>query len=163
MQEAFKKGLMAFDILDRSPKSLDFLFKVAHGHVGNQAATEFKGFIETDYQSLDANVILNKWDETIEKRIMDVVNANRIPELSSYNAMIVEYIKDKVKKDLNEKQSKNLASYCKTIPNEVCADFWKKFTGDCREIATKCYKESSVSDEVKSRIIGIFQNPKVNK
>jgi hypothetical protein len=87
MQKAHKDGILAFDILDRNQKSMDFLFKVAQGHVGHMAATEFKSFIETDYQALDANVILNKWDDDVAKRLEAVVTSNRIPELANYNTI----------------------------------------------------------------------------
>ena len=163
MQKAFKDGLLGFDILARDSKSLDFLFKVAQGHVGHMAATQYKSFIETDYQALDAYVILNKWDEDVEKRLSDVVVANRIPELANYNTIIIEFVKDKIKKELNQKQSQNLVNYCKVVPNEVCADFWKKFNQDCRDISQKWYKESCVSQDVKNRILGVLANPETLK
>ena len=163
MQKSHKDGVLAFDILDRSQKSMDFLYKVAQGHVGLMAATEFKGFIETDYQSLDANVILNKWDEDVAKRLQAVVDANRIPELANYNTIIIEFVKDKIKKNLNQKQSENLVKYCRTVPNEVCADFWKKFNSDCRDVSTQWYKESCVAKDVKDRILGVLSNPDVAK
>jgi len=159
MQESFKNGILAFDILERTQKSMDFLYKVAQGHVGHMAATEFKNFIETDYQALDANVILNKWDDDVEKRLQAVVDANRIPELANYNTMLIEYVKDKVKKALNQKQAQNLVYFCKLVPNEVCADFWKKFNQDCRDVSQAWYKESCVSKTVKDRILGVLANP----
>lgn len=159
MQKAHKDGLLAFDILDRSRQATDFLFKVAMGHVGTMAATDFKNFIETDYQALDANVILNKWDDDVAKRLQAVVDANRIPELANYNTIIIEFVKDKIKKELNQKQAQNLVNYCRVVPNEVCADFWKKFNQDCRDISAKWYKESCVSQDVKNRILGVLANP----
>lgn len=163
MQKAYKDGLLAFDVLERTTKSLDFLFLVAQGHVGNMAATDFKNFIETDYQALDANTILNKWDQDVQKRLKMVVDANRIPELANYNLMIIEYVKDKIKKDLTPKQSQNLLEYCKMVPNEVCSDFWKKFNNDCREVSQKWYKESGMSPDIKKRILGVLANPETLK
>jgi len=163
MQESFKNGILAFDILERTQKSMDFLYKVAQGHVGHMAATEFKNFIETDYQALDANVILNSWDKDVEKRLQSVVDANRIPELANYNLMIIEFVKDKIKKNLNQKQSQNLVNYCKLVPNEICADFWKKFNQDCRDVSQSWYKESCVSKNVKDRILGVLANPETLK
>jgi len=157
------KETTGVDLLNRTAKSLDFLFLVAQGHVGNMAATQFKQFIETDYQALNAEVILNKWDKDIESKIKTVVEANRIPELAAYNGMLIEYIKDKVKTTLNEKQSGNLLAFVELVPNEVCADFWKKFNAECRDVSQKWYKESKMSDKIKTRIIGVLANPETLK
>ena len=163
MQKSFKDGILAFDVLDRTSKSMDFLYKVAQGHVGHMAATDFKMFIETDYQALDANVILNKWDDSVAKRLQAVVDAQRIPELANYNTIIIEFVKDKIKKNLNQKQSENLVNYCRLVPNEICADFWKKFNQDSREISQQWYKESCVSADVRKRILGVLANPDTMK
>lgn len=158
-----KKDEGGLDILGRTSKTMDLLYMVAQGHVGNSAATQFKQFVETDYQALNAEIILNKWDKAISKRLKDVVDANRIPELSAYNGMIIEYIKDHVKKPLTDKQSANLLNYVELIPNEVVSDFWKKFNAECREISMKWYKESKSSEKVKDRIIGVLANPETLK
>ena len=92
-----------------------------------------------------------------------IVKANRIPELAAYNSMIIEYVKDNVKSLLNEKQSQNLLSFVELVPNEVCADFWKKFNAECRDVSQKWYKESKVSKRVKDRIIGVLANPETIK
>lgn len=158
------KDDVGFDILDRKSKSLDFLFKVAQGHVGTVAATQFKSFVETDYQALNAEIILNNWDESVARRLQDVVDANRIPELAAYNGMIVEYVKDKLKKkEFNDNQSKNLLAFVELVPNEVCADFWKKFNAECRDVSQKWYKDSKVSTKVKKRILGVLANPETIK
>jgi hypothetical protein len=147
------------DLLDRTPQNLDLLFQITQGHVGNQAATQFKTFVETDYQSLDANIILNKWDKNVKRRLQDVIDANRIPELAAYNMMIIEFIKDKVNKNLNNKQCENLTEFMELIPNEVGADFWKKFNADCSSISTHWYKSGPTSDRNKKRMLGILANP----
>jgi len=152
-----------FDLLDKSPASSDLLFMTAQGHVGNTAGTQFKQFIATDYQALDANIILNKWDKTIEKRLSDIVKAGRTVELAAYNGLLIEWVQENVKKSLTDKQSKNLYNFLSIVPNELVADFWKKFNGECREISTHWYKQSSVASSVSKLILGTLQNPETIK
>jgi len=154
-----QKEQNGFGLLDRTSKTLDLLYMVTQGHVGNTAAVQFKTFVETDYQALNAEIILDKWDKNIAKKLKDVVDANRIPELSAYNGMIVEYVKDKVNKPLTEKQAENLLAYVELVPNEVCSDFWKKFNLECTNISQKWYRDSKVSSKVIKRIFGVLVNP----
>jgi MoxR-like ATPase len=157
------KSSFGMDILDRKKESLDFLFLIAQGHVGSTAAVQFKQFVETDYQALNAEIILNKWDDTIASKIQEVVDANRIPELAAYNGMLNEYVKDHIKKGLTEKQSENLLAYVTLVPNEVCADFWKKFNSECSDVSQRWYQNSKVALQVKKRIIGVLANPETIK
>jgi hypothetical protein len=162
-ETAFKDGLIKTEILNKKD-NLDLLYIVAQGHVGAKAAAQFKSFIETDYQALDANVILNAFDESIALRLKAIVDASRIPELTAYNVMITEYAKDKLKgKKFNDKQSANLLRYIEICPNEVVSDFWKKFNGECREISSDWYKKCGASPDIKKRILGVFEAPNLKK
>lgn len=151
------------EILGKTDKSLDFLYKYAQCFVGTMAAREYSNFIRTDYQALDANIILNKWNKTVKDQIQVIVDRKGIPELGHYNELLVEYIKENVSKELNKVQSENLLAYLNLTPNEVVADFWKKFNSDCREISTQWYKHSHVSKDAKKRIMGTLANPETLK
>lgn len=164
-EEAYNKKApyQPYDPLEKTDKSLEFLYKYAQCYVGTMAAREFQNFIRTDYQSLDANIILNKWSADIESQLKAIVDRKGIPELGHYNELLIEYIKDNVSRALNKVQSENLFNYIKIIPNEVCTDFWKKFNADCRDISTEWYKNSHINKDVKTRIMGALANPEALK
>jgi len=146
--------------LDKSPENIDWLHQFGNGFVGHMAATKFRSFVETDYQSLDANRILNKWDEEVEKHLKGVVKRGKILELGSYNELILDYIKTKVKSKLDAKQKVNLSQYLKIIPNEVVADFWQKLNQDHKIISEDWYASSTDNSKI---ILGSLVNPDAKK
>lgn len=155
-----EEGKFHINPLDKSRKSLDYLATMSTGFVGHLAAIKFKNFIETDYNTLDANVILNKWDKDVKARLSEIVKKGRIPELASYNEMIVDYLGKKVKGKLKPHQKKNLTSYVKTLPNEVVGDLWSKLIDDVRDIAEDWYQSD---DECSDLIMGVLVNPESEK
>jgi len=134
--------------LDKKPDCLSFLQLMATGYVGTMAATEFRGFIEKDYNALDGNTILNEWDANIEKQIMAVVRASRIPELAAYNTSVLAWIEKNVKDKLSDKQKRNLSKYLGCLTNEPISDFWKKFNQDMKKISEDWYQSDKANAQL---------------
>lgn len=160
LQADHEDGKFGLDPLNKARESLDYLATFGTGFVGHLAAVKFKNYVETDYQSLDANVILNKWDKDVEKRLQDVIDKGRIPELASYNEMVIEYIQKKNIKALKPKQKQNLISYVGMLPNEVIGDFWVKFIDDAKSAAEDWYQSDKVVSEI---ILKALVNPENKK
>jgi MoxR-like ATPase len=154
-------GTRAKEPLSKEATVLDLMTLVATGFVGHLAGIKFRSFIETDYQSLDANAILNKMDETVEGHLRDIIKKGRIPELASYNELVIAYIKKHVTDKLTDKQKKNLSVYINLLPNELIGDLWQKFNVECKVISEDWYN----SDKGKNKEIALraFRSPDAKK
>lgn len=155
-------GKVGYSLLDKSPTSLSMLTLIAQGFLGTTTGVQFRNFVETDYESLNGDMILNKWDKTLEQKVKKLVDGKKIIELGSYNQLIINYVQDKKVQALDPKQSKNLLSFIQTIPNECVADFWKKFNSDCKAVCDKWYTGALRSDITK-RILACLANPQTAK
>lgn len=147
-----------YEILKNDPDNLSYLLETASGYVGMKVATKFQSFVESDYQALDADAILNKFDEEVEKRLKESVDKMRQTELTAYNEMLIEYIDKHVKDKLNKTQDRNLSRYLGMIGNELVSSFWQKFNGDCKVVSEAWY----VGDN-KEIILKAVLNPKARK
>jgi hypothetical protein len=150
-----KRGEKDPSLFDKTAGALDRLTRYAAGYLGSVCAVKFRDFVERDYDLLNADVILNKWNKDIQERIEMIVKANRTPELAAYNELMMEYF-SKNKKNLSDKQKKNLTSYLQVVPNEVAANFWKKFTSDYQAMSQDWYRSSAANMKV---ILGVLANP----
>jgi len=147
-----------YDILNnKDPKSLLFLLKTTSGYVGQTVATKFYSFVETDYQSLNADMILNNFNKDVESKLKESVKENRQTELTAYNEMLLELIKNN-NKNLNKVQSTNLYRYLKLLPNELTSSFWSKFNIECKTISEAWYTGNN-----KKIILDAVLNPAVLK
>lgn len=146
--------------LSKEPATLNLMTLVATGFVGHIAGIKFRSFIETDYQSLDANAILNKMDETIERHLKGIIAKGRIPELASYNELLIAYVKKHVKDKLSDKQNKNLSKYLDLLPNELIGDYWQKFNQECKEISELWYQSSKDNNKI---VLRALSNPESKK
>jgi galactose-1-phosphate uridylyltransferase len=129
--------------------------------VGHLAGIKFRSFIETDYQSLDANAILNKMDETVERHLKDIIKKGRIPELASYNELVIAYVKKHVTDKFNDKQKKNLSKYLDLLPNELIGDFWQKFNQECKVVSEDWYQFNK--DANKKIVLRALKNPTIQE
>lgn len=129
------------------------LISLAGCFVGNMASIKFKDFIEQDYQTLDANIILNHFDIQTENRIEKLVEQGKIPELAAYNEMIVSFIQLTIRTKLNIEQKKNLTSYLQLLPKELIGDFWDVFNRELAEIAVDWYNEDIKTTKVNCMLI----------
>jgi hypothetical protein len=154
-----KAGKVSYGILDKSPQALSMLTLVAQGWLGTTTGVLFRNFIETDFESLNGDIILNKMDKSIEDKITRLVKDKRAIELGSYNQLIINYVQDKKIKALTPKQSKNLLKFIEILPNENVASFWKSFQVDCKEVAHGWYGGPDKAEVVK-RIVSVLANPK---
>jgi len=134
-------------VLNKKPKDLNYLHMLASGFIGTVAATKFRSFIENDYESLSADIILNKWDKSVEKKLKAIVKAGRIPELSSYNELLMAYLTESGK--MSTKAKKNLSKYIDLMPKEIVSGFWQSFNLDLRALSEEWYS----SDEKHSKLI----------
>jgi len=146
-------GLLDKHPLSKDTQSVNWMFQIAGGYVSTVAQSAFKKFLELDYQSLDANIILNKWTDDIETRVKDIVAGNRITEIAAYNELLIVWIKENVKDTLSDRQGANLARYLDLLPNEAIGDYWKKFNRDAKEISAKWYTMKSLRGEPNHKII----------
>lgn len=159
-EEDHKNGNRDHAPLEKVGSNLDYLILLASGFVGHIASLKFKSFVETDYQSLNADTILNKWDDEVQKRIEGIVRIGRIPELAAYNDLLIAYVDEKLKTNLNDKQSTNLRKYLEIIPKESRANFWQRFSRDQKTIAETWYRSN---DTCKKVIMDCLVRPKTAK
>lgn len=159
-EKDYESGNRKHAPLEKVGDNLDYLILLASGFVGHLASIKYKGFVETDYQSLDADTILNKWDDEVEKRLKGIVKIGRIPELAAYNELLIAYVDEKLKTNFNKKHGENLQKYLKMIPKETRANFWSRFSREHKTIAEAWYR----SDEsCKNIIMECLVRPKTAK
>lgn len=150
-------GERPFKPLAKNEEAYSELILDAGMFVGLTASTMFKTFIEMDYDALDANIILNKYDDAIEKKLISIVDAGRTPELAAYNDMIIAYIKKTVKTKLSKNQKTNLTNYLYVLPNELVGNFWQNFNETLKEISEDWYEHDN--DRTANRIMAALVNP----
>ena len=155
-------GKVSYSLFDKIPLSLTMLGHFAAGFLGATVDTKFRGFIETNYQTLNGDIILNKWDKGIAEKVKKLVTDKRTIELGSYNQLIINYVQDNKVKELSAKQSRNLLSFIETIPNECVADFWKKFEADCKDVTRKWYSGAD-RQAIVARIVATLSNPQTGR
>jgi hypothetical protein len=151
--KSFEKNDMSL-LKDKSAKSMAYLTQVAAGFLGMTCALKFKGFVESDYESLSAEVILNKWDKDIAKKLEAIVTAGRIPELAAYNDLIIEHLK-KVGR-LNKKSVVNISKFVALMPKEVVSGFWQSFNLDLRTLSEEWYNNDPKNAQL---ILAAIVNP----
>lgn len=134
LKEFEDKDLKPFD---KASENLAYLTQIAAGFLGTTCAIKFRGFIENDYDSLNADIILNGWDKDIAKRLQKVVDAGRIPELAAYNSLVIEHLKKDGK--FNKKSIKNLSNFLAIMPKEVVSGFWQAFNMDLRAMSEEWF------------------------
>ena len=158
-EKLHNEGKKDYSLLDKSAKGLSMLTLFAQGYLGTTTGVAFRNFVETDYESLNGDIILNKMTKETEEKIKKLVTDKKAIELGSYGQLIINYVQDKKVRQLDPKQSKNLLKFIQLIPNEYVADFWKKFQIDCKDVAHAWYGGADKADVVK-RIVGSLANPK---
>lgn len=125
-------------IKDKSAANMSYLHQVAAGFLGTICATKFKAFVESDYESLSAKVILNSWDKVVESKLQAVIDAGRIPELAAYNDLLISHMKSEGK-NLTAKQKDNLSKYVEMMPKEIVSGFWQSFNQELRATSEDWY------------------------
>jgi hypothetical protein len=148
LEKDFEDGLTKVHPLDKSRENLDMLLLIASGFVGNMASVKYVQFVETNYQALDANVILNGWNKDIKDKLTKIVTAGRIPEIGAYNADIIDFIDKKIKGNLTKKQGENLQKYLSLLNRETVADLWMSANEVCSEKLEHWYNSSKKNQEV---------------
>jgi len=127
--------------LDKSkPNALDYLTKLATGFVGSVVAAKFRSYIESDYDALSAKVILTKWDKGVEAKLLGVVKIGRIPELASYNDLIVAFLKEQSK--MTDKMKENFTNYIRIMPKEISSSLWQSFNKEIRPMSEDWFSAS---------------------
>lgn len=144
--EAMKKaGETELDIFAKDMVSQEMLLLTAVTHVGNICAVKFRDFVNLEYQSLNADKILNAFDNEVEKRIKELVEGNKIPEVSKYNNMLVDFINNNKIEKLDERQHRNLTKYAHLLNDELVSNFWKSFFKECEPLAREWHKDKKVN------------------
>jgi hypothetical protein len=129
---------------DRS--SLDYLQMMGMGYVGALASIEYMRYIETDYESLSGDIILNRWNKSVAEKVKAIIDAGKVIEISRYSDMIVEEIAESKSKVIPSAQKKNLTAYLKLLTKEMTAHLWKNMLGKCREACMDWYGDKTVQD-----------------
>jgi hypothetical protein len=124
---------------------------LATGFLGSVCAIKFRSFIESDYESLSADVILNKWDKTVASKIQSIVDAGRIPELAAYNDLLVEHIKKEGK--MSKANKANLSKFLDLLPKEIISGFWTHFNKDLRELSEEWYNNDTKNYDIVLRAL----------
>lgn len=165
LEEDHKNGQRKVAPLSKDSEALKFLLLTAEGFVGHIAALKFYSYIETDYQSLDADTILNKWDKDVASRVKAIIKKGSIPELASYTELLVNYVRKNVQGEFNEEQSKNFTSYIELMPNELIVDLWQKLSlpedkGGCYTVSKAWYKQGKNSDIILKAMASPYRKKK---
>lgn len=160
LEADYEAGNRKHHPLEKKPKSLDFLEMASAGFVGSLAAAQFRSFIETDYESLDADRIINKFDAEVEAFINKLIKEKRQVELGAYNDLILDYIKKNIKEKLSKKQGENLSKYLSMIHNEAVGDFWQGWNSEQRAVSEDWYTRD---DQNKKIIMKALLSPEIKK
>jgi len=142
------------NLLDKSADNLSYMTQVATGFLGSTCAIKFKSFVENDYESLSAKIILEKWDKSVEKKLQSIVDAGRIPELAAYNDLLIEYFKKANKLTKNSKE--NLTKFVRIMPKEVTSGFWASFNKELRTLSEEWYNGNPENAKI---ILAAIVNP----
>jgi hypothetical protein len=141
--------------------NMSWLEQISMGFVGPMVAALYRQFVETDYQALSAEDILDHLDAAKIKHLKDLDDQGKSIELARYNKLIVDYAKEKVTTDktwkLSPSQSKNLEKYVLLLPNEIVSNFWMTFTETVHEVADKWYVSSKAAA---GKISDVLMKPK---
>jgi len=153
-----------FHPLTKTEEAYSELILVSASFVGHMASMKFKDFVASDYNALDANIILNHLDSVVIERLQGIVEKNHIPELAAYNDLIMAYIGKNIKSKLSMTQKGNLTAYLSILPNEMRGDLWQKFNADHKEISEDWYShDSKTTKSTASLIMGALINPNAKK
>lgn len=139
-EKLYEEGTLPFHPLAKTEEAYLELIPLAGCFVGQMASLKFREFIDQDYNTLNADIILNEMDEKIINRIKKLSDEGKIPEIAAYNEMIVAFIKHSIARKLNIRQKNNLTTYLRAIPRELIGDFWDMFNREVTEIAVDWYQ-----------------------
>jgi len=129
------------DPLAKDKDALGLLQMRAMTYMDTIAAMDFCSFLMTDYETLSGEIILNKWDKDVAKKVKDVVKGNRLVELSRYSDMIVETIGTSI---LTKDQKDNLTSYCKLLNRESRVCLFKRYMHESKKSCLDWYEDKGV-------------------
>ena len=162
VDEFREKGLTDRNLLGRTEDDIAYLLAVSAAYVGETAAAQFASFVKTDYQSLGADAILNKWSDEVKNRLIKMAAEDDNFELAQYNKIVIQYIEDNKIGELNPVQSANLVKYIEVLPKEIRSNFWKNFASTAKEPALKWYRGAH-SKEIAKLFLDAMVNPEARK
>ncbi len=139
---------------DEQMTNIKWLSMIADGFVGHIAAKAFRHYLITDYQVMDAAIIINNFSEDIARRFSELVKDNRTFDLCHYNEAVVAYLEN-LKGELSNEQSNNIFSYLKCIPREISCSFWQKWSRIDNERADKWYDSNPKHGEY---LLSLYKN-----
>lgn len=148
MEAEYKAGTRPVSPLNKSKENLERLLELATTYVGYMAASKFMSFVEADYNSLTADMILNGWNKDVAEQLAKVTKSGVITEIGRYNEDIIAYTKRIESGVLTKVQKENLTKYLKAIDNEPRSDFWIKWLAECKEMATLWLSDSPENGEL---------------
>lgn len=148
------KGHVPYGILDKDSQAQKFALGVIASFIGTDAGRAYHDFVRTQYKGLTAEMILDEWSESTQKKVKALVkDSDRVVELGHYNEALVDLIKNRGK-ELNKNQVKNLYEYMTTLNRELSVNFWKYFNKEAREISLAWYNDEKYGDKIGDFILG---------
>jgi hypothetical protein len=146
------------NLLEGTEESNALLGAHAEIYLGSTVGGAFRNYVASHYKSLNADMILNKWDTTVEKTLKDLIEEKKSVEFGSIGKLVIHHIQDKQIKTLTSRQAHNLCEFMCTLPNEGVVGFWKNFNAQCKETSTEWFK-SPDHDRIASRIAESLRKP----
>jgi len=119
-------------------------------YVDSLAAVDFCNFIKTDYQSLSGDIILNKWDKDVEKKIKAIAKADRVAELARYCDMVVELIGAK---KLTASQKASLTAFTRLLSRESRVRLYKHYLHESKVSCLDWYEDPEVRDLIRDALM----------
>lgn len=123
LKKSEERGLMLTERVN-TPTGYAAVRSAAEGYVGLAEAASFTQFVKEQYDVLTPDAILNKLDDAVKQRIVDMAESN-VPALSGLSDALVGHLIQKVgDKSLSSRQEENITVFLECVPREVVAGFW---------------------------------------
>lgn len=128
---------------DEVLKDHNYLTLLAKGYIGD-IAVNFVDYIKKNYKVYNAEDILNKFTEEVQKEFKSML----VTEIAFYSKEICNYV-TKMDKSLSKKQGENLYRFLTSIDKEAASGFWLSFSTECPKAAPVWYKQEMEIDRKK--------------
>jgi hypothetical protein len=151
------------DLLDAKPESLARLSSIAEGYVGEKTAGAFRNYVASNYRSLSADMIVNKWGGAVEKEIRKLIeNKDKAIELTALPKLVVHYMEDQKYASLTEDQQHNLVDFLCILPKEHASSFFQYFNAKCKTLSEKWFT-GKFKAQIAPKVREALQNPATQK
>lgn len=141
------------EVLAKNDAANKYLILMGMGYVGPLAAIDFARYVETNYETLSGDIILNKWDEEVAKKVKYLCDEGRTVELARYCDMVVDIVAGQESKVMSKVQKKNLSEFFSLLPNARRAHLYKNIITKARQATNDWYADKKVEKMVLESIV----------